>query len=145
MSHASPHGTHGEALHTGAEQEGRHVQHIKFSCIAPRRGSHALQHVWEVCFWACIATEIAGVAHAQTVLEHGGSFAGVNRKVQLKPLRWAPPEPGAPASEAPRIVEALLILKHGGVLTHAGRQQVRQRCCGCCPCCCAAVMAACRA
>ena len=26
--------------------------------------------------------------------------------------------------EAPRCVEALLILKHGGVLTHAGRQQV---------------------
>ncbi len=58
----------------------------------------------------------------QTVLEHGGSFAGVNRKVQLKPLRWAAPEEGS--SEPPRIVEALLILKHGGVLTHAGRQQV---------------------
>lgn len=58
----------------------------------------------------------------QTVLEHGGSFAGVNRKVQLKPLRWAPPEEGS--QDAPRIVEALLILKHGGVLTHAGRQQV---------------------
>ena len=60
---------------------------------------------------------------AQTVLEHGGSFAGVNRKVQLKPLRWAPPEPGS-TGQPPRIVEALLILKHGGVLTHAGRQQV---------------------
>ena len=59
----------------------------------------------------------------QTVLEQGGSFAGVNRKVQLKPLRWAPPEEGG--AEQPRIVEALLILKHGGVLTHAGRQQVR--------------------
>ncbi len=58
----------------------------------------------------------------QTVLEHGGSFAGVNRKVQLKPLRWAPPEEGSP--DPPRIMEALLILKHGGVLTHAGRQQV---------------------
>ncbi|KAK9917336.1 hypothetical protein WJX75_003277 [Coccomyxa subellipsoidea] len=57
----------------------------------------------------------------RTVLEHGGSFAGVNRKVQLKPLRWAPPEEGS--QDAPRIVEALLILKHGGVLTHAGRQQ----------------------
>ncbi|CAL8465105.1 g4640 [Coccomyxa elongata] len=57
----------------------------------------------------------------RTVLEHGGSFAGVNRKVQLKPLRWAPPEEGS--QDPPRIVEALLILKHGGVLTHAGRQQ----------------------
>lgn len=65
----------------------------------------------------------AGRAGAQTVLEQGGSFAGVNRKVQLKPLRWAAPEEGS--AEVPHLVEALLILKHGGVLTHAGRQQVR--------------------
>ena len=58
----------------------------------------------------------------QTVLEQGGQFAGINRKVQLKTLRWAPREEGS--KEAPRIVEALLILKHGGVLTHAGRAQV---------------------
>ncbi|KAK9821974.1 hypothetical protein WJX81_008214 [Elliptochloris bilobata] len=58
----------------------------------------------------------------KTVLEQGGSFAGVNRKVQLKPLRWAALEEGS--AEQPRVVEALLILKHGGVLTHAGRQQV---------------------
>lgn len=60
--------------------------------------------------------------HAQTVLEQGGQFAGINRKVQLKPLRWSTPEEGS--GEQPRCVEALLILKHGGVLTHAGRQQV---------------------
>lgn len=54
----------------------------------------------------------------QTVLEQGGSFAGINRKVQIKPLKWSQPE------EEPRVTEALLILKHGGVLTHAGRQQV---------------------
>ena len=59
----------------------------------------------------------------QTVLEAGGSFAGVNRKVQLKPTKWTEPEEGS--TEQPRVVEALLILKHGGVLTHAGRQQVR--------------------
>jgi inositol hexakisphosphate/diphosphoinositol-pentakisphosphate kinase len=59
----------------------------------------------------------------QTVLEAGGSFAGVNRKVQLKPTIWTEPEEGS--TEQPRVVEALLILKHGGVLTHAGRQQVR--------------------
>ena len=58
---------------------------------------------------------------AQTVLEAGGSFAGVNRKVQLKPTKWSEPEEGS--AEQPRITEALLILKHGGVLTHAGRQQ----------------------
>ena len=59
----------------------------------------------------------------QTVLEQGGQFAGINRKAQLKPLRWSAPEEGS--GEAPRCVEALLILKHGGVLTHSGRQQVR--------------------
>ena len=57
----------------------------------------------------------------QTVLEAGGSFAGVNRKVQLKPTKWSEPEEGS--NEQPRVTEALLILKHGGVLTHAGRQQ----------------------
>ena len=57
----------------------------------------------------------------QTVLEAGGSFAGVNRKVQLKPTKWSEQEEGS--SEPPRLLEALLILKHGGVLTHAGRQQ----------------------
>lgn len=57
----------------------------------------------------------------QTVLEAGGSFAGVNRKVQLKPTKWSEPEEGS--TEQPHLVEALLILKHGGVLTHAGRQQ----------------------
>ena len=59
----------------------------------------------------------------QTVLEQGGQFAGINRKVQLKPLRWSAPDEDAPDAP-PRCVEALLILKHGGVLTHAGRQQV---------------------
>ena len=55
------------------------------------------------------------------MLEAGGSFAGVNRKVQLKPTKWSEPEEGS--TEPPHLVEALLILKHGGVLTHAGRQQ----------------------
>ena len=56
------------------------------------------------------------------MLEQGGHFAGINRKVQLKPVHWSAPEEGS--EEKPRITEALLILKHGGVLTHAGRQQV---------------------
>ena len=56
------------------------------------------------------------------MLEQGGSFAGINRKVQIKPLKWSQPEEGS--KEEPRVTEALLILKHGGVLTHAGRQQV---------------------
>jgi inositol hexakisphosphate/diphosphoinositol-pentakisphosphate kinase len=66
------------------------------------------------------------VCWLQTVLEQGGQFAGINRKVQLKTLRWAPREEGS--KEPPRIVEALLILKHGGVLTHAGRAQARKLC-----------------
>lgn len=54
----------------------------------------------------------------KTVLEQGGRFGGINRKVQLKPLKRAvDDDPSSP------VVEALLILKHGGVLTHAGRQQ----------------------
>ncbi|KAI8107858.1 hypothetical protein M9435_002885 [Picochlorum sp. BPE23] len=53
----------------------------------------------------------------KTVLEQGGQFAGINRKVQLKPLKWT-------EKDDERVcTEALLILKHGGVLTHAGRQQ----------------------
>ncbi|GFR40431.1 hypothetical protein Agub_g1005 [Astrephomene gubernaculifera] len=125
----------------------------------------------------------------QTVLESGGQFSGINRKVQIKPLRWgiAPegaagsgggagssggsagaaaagpqaaggavmagvggsmemltglgsgtdphsssvatlhnsPSAGANVSAGgtPVLEEALLILKWGGVLTHAGRQQ----------------------
>ncbi|KXZ56516.1 hypothetical protein GPECTOR_1g463 [Gonium pectorale] len=106
----------------------------------------------------------------QTVLESGGQFSGINRKVQIKPLRWGLPadstqaaaassatpqtagsgngpivgaggstdvlagfgsstEPGSSAqlqglpSGTPVLEEGLLILKWGGVLTHAGRQQ----------------------
>jgi inositol hexakisphosphate/diphosphoinositol-pentakisphosphate kinase len=69
----------------------------------------------------------------RSVLEQGGQFAGINRKVQLKPLAWAEPAAGAEAAGAAargkppprRAVEALLILKHGGVLTHAGRAQAQ--------------------
>lgn len=81
--------------------------------VAPRPGGRDLA-----------STPTASPARPQTVLEQGGQFAGINRKVQLKPLRWSAPEEGS--GEAPRCVEALLILKHGGVLTHAGRQQVRR-------------------
>jgi hypothetical protein len=34
----------------------------------------------------------------RTVLEQGGQFSGINRKVQLKPITWGPPE--APADRA---------------------------------------------
>lgn len=61
--------------------------------------------------------EVPG-SFVQTVLEQGGHFAGINRKVQLKPTHWTGED------ENKRFTEAILILKHGGVLTHAGRQQV---------------------
>ncbi|CAN7119977.1 unnamed protein product [Brassica rapa subsp. narinosa] len=48
----------------------------------------------------------------------GGNFSGIYRKVQLKPLKWD----GEGEQERP--VEALMILKYGGVLIHAGRKQV---------------------
>ncbi|KAG5383207.1 hypothetical protein IGI04_034677 [Brassica rapa subsp. trilocularis] len=64
------------------------------------------------------------IEHAQklrqvkSLLEEGGNFSGIYRKVQLKPLKWD----GEGEEERP--VEALMILKYGGVLTHAGRKQV---------------------
>ena len=72
--------------------------------------------------WPCLVADSRCLLSRQTVLEQGGQFAGINRKVQLKTLRWAPREEGS--KEPPRIIEALLVLKHGGVLTHAGRAQV---------------------
>ncbi|CAF2270089.1 unnamed protein product [Brassica rapa] len=49
-----------------------------------------------------------------------GNFSGIYRKVQLKPLKWD----GEGEEERP--VEALMILKNGGVLTHAGRKQAEE-------------------
>ncbi|KAH0909656.1 hypothetical protein HID58_032977, partial [Brassica napus] len=47
-----------------------------------------------------------------------GNFSAIYRKVQLKPLKWD----GEGEEKIP--VEALMILKYGGVLAHAGRKQV---------------------
>lgn len=58
----------------------------------------------------------------RAVLEQGGHFSGVNRKCQIKPTAWEDAAPG----EDPRCREALLIVKHGGVLTHAGRVQTER-------------------
>lgn len=124
----------------------------------------------------------------RTVLEQGGTFAGINRKVQLKPTKWSTPsgsKPSTPAADSseqqqqssaseqatqqsqplqqhqqqpsqaskaqqgdgvrsartsstgggapaggadgkPQVTELLLILKYGGVLTHAGRAQAEE-------------------
>ncbi|KAG5389251.1 hypothetical protein IGI04_030792 [Brassica rapa subsp. trilocularis] len=51
-------------------------------------------------------------------MAQGGNFPEIYRKVQMKPLKWDG------ECEEERLVEALMILKYGGVLTHAGRKQV---------------------
>lgn len=54
----------------------------------------------------------------------GGHFSGIYRKVQLKPLKWVKVSKSNGDGEEERPVEALMVLKYGGVLTHAGRKQV---------------------
>lgn len=111
--------------------------------------------------FACYSQEEARekLRIVRTVLEQGGQFSGINRKVQLKPLKWGrantadnssdpdstaaaggsnkareaggaaasshlkPYSGGGTAPDQPVVKELLLILKYGGVLTHAGRQQ----------------------
>jgi inositol hexakisphosphate/diphosphoinositol-pentakisphosphate kinase len=56
---------------------------------------------------------------AVKILQRGGEFHGINRKAQIKPLALTEAGDG----EAPQVSEALLIIKHGGILTHTGRAQ----------------------
>ncbi|OQU87660.1 hypothetical protein SORBI_3003G315166 [Sorghum bicolor] len=61
----------------------------------------------------------------RAVLEEGGHFSGIYRKVQLKPSNWVHvPKDNREGEEYP--VEALMVLKYGGVLTHAGRKQAEE-------------------
>lgn len=62
----------------------------------------------------------------KAVLEEGGHFSGIYRKVQLKPLKWVKVPKGSGEGEEERPVEALMVLKYGGVLTHAGRKQAEE-------------------
>lgn len=55
----------------------------------------------------------------------GGHFSGIYRKAQLKPLNWVKVAKANGEGEEERPTEALMILKYGGVLTHAGRKQVK--------------------
>ncbi|XAR71222.1 Diphosphoinositol-pentakisphosphate kinase [Bertholletia excelsa] len=74
-------------------------------------------------------SETEGIEHAEklrqvkAVLEEGGHFSGIYRKVQLKPLKWVIAAKSNGEGEEERPVEALMVLKYGGVLTHAGRKQ----------------------
>ncbi|PON95879.1 Histidine phosphatase superfamily [Trema orientale] len=62
----------------------------------------------------------------KAVLEEGGHFSGIYRKVQLKPLKWVTVAKANGEGEEERPVEALMVLKYGGVLTHAGRKQAEE-------------------
>ncbi|GMY13565.1 inositol hexakisphosphate and diphosphoinositol-pentakisphosphate kinase VIP2 isoform X3, partial [Fagus crenata] len=62
----------------------------------------------------------------KAVLEEGGHFSGIYRKVQLKPLKWVKVTRSNGEGEEERPVEALMVLKYGGVLTHAGRKQAEE-------------------
>ncbi|XP_057869878.1 inositol hexakisphosphate and diphosphoinositol-pentakisphosphate kinase VIP2 isoform X4 [Cryptomeria japonica] len=64
--------------------------------------------------------------HVKAVLEEGGHFSGIYRKVQLKPQKWVKVLKENGEGEEERPVEALMVLKYGGVLTHAGRKQAEE-------------------
>mmetsp|Transcript_103871 Transcript_103871/g.294270 ORF Transcript_103871/g.294270 Transcript_103871/m.294270 type:complete len:1058 (+) Transcript_103871:42-3215(+) len=49
-----------------------------------------------------------------TVLQEGGHFDGIYRKAQLKPLK---------RDETEQVQELVIVLKYGGILTHAGLAQ----------------------
>nr|GLL26625.1 inositol hexakisphosphate and diphosphoinositol-pentakisphosphate kinase 2 isoform X1 [Ipomoea trifida] len=77
-------------------------------------------------------SEAEDLVHAEklrqvkAVLEEGGHFSGIYRKVQLKPLKWVKVAKSNSEGEEEKPIEALMILKYGGVLTHAGRKQAEE-------------------
>ncbi|KAK4488466.1 hypothetical protein RD792_004230 [Penstemon davidsonii] len=77
-------------------------------------------------------SEAEDIEHAEklrqvkAVLEEGGHFSGIYRKVQLKPLKWVKIAKNNGEGEEERPTEALMVLKYGGVLTHAGRKQAEE-------------------
>ncbi|XP_051117373.1 inositol hexakisphosphate and diphosphoinositol-pentakisphosphate kinase VIP2-like isoform X3 [Andrographis paniculata] len=77
-------------------------------------------------------SEAEDIEHAEklrqvkAVLEEGGHFSGIYRKVQLKPLKWVKVPKINGDGEEERPTEALMVLKYGGVLTHAGRKQAEE-------------------
>ena len=61
---------------------------------------------------------IAKLIQLRNVLERD-KFEGLNRKVQLKPLKWEINE----AEKTEKVISALFVLKWGGELTHSGVEQ----------------------
>jgi len=68
---------------------------------------------------------IAVLSRKSTDTSGQTSFAGINRKVQLKPVTASESAGGGSQSEGDgnAVTELLVVVKHGGVLTHAGRSQ----------------------
>jgi inositol hexakisphosphate/diphosphoinositol-pentakisphosphate kinase len=57
----------------------------------------------------------------QSILEKGGHFDEITRKIQLRPLKYIKTEDGSEI-----VLEALMILKWGGELTHSGEHQAEE-------------------
>jgi len=62
----------------------------------------------------CEDKELEGWRVIRAVLEEGGHFHGINRKVQLKPTSW---------NACDEVEEVLIVLKYGGIITPAGVAQ----------------------
>ncbi|KAI4320439.1 hypothetical protein MLD38_033920 [Melastoma candidum] len=62
----------------------------------------------------------------KAVLEEGGHFSGIYWKVQLQPLQWVKVLEPNNEVEQEKPSEALMVLKYGGVLTHAGSKQAEE-------------------
>jgi len=62
------------------------------------------------------------LGEVRSVLMENHHFEGINRKVQLKPLKWT--HPGSSSGSGQKVVtQMLLIFKYGGVLTSVGKEQ----------------------
>ena len=59
----------------------------------------------------------------QSILEKGGHFDEINRKIQLRPIKFCKFYDEFQNIEKERVIQALLILKWGGELTHSGEEQ----------------------
>jgi len=65
-----------------------------------------------------IGERIYKLKQVKSVLERGGHFRGINRKVQVKPLEFAARNDGIK-----KVTKILFIVKWGGELTKTGKQQ----------------------
>ncbi|PQQ06741.1 inositol hexakisphosphate and diphosphoinositol-pentakisphosphate kinase 2 isoform X1 [Prunus yedoensis var. nudiflora] len=76
-------------------------------------------------------SEAEDIEHAEklrqvkAVLEEGGHFSGIYRKVQLKPLKWVKVAKSNGEGEEERPVEALMVLKYGVSLHMLAESRLR--------------------